>query len=132
MPRFVRLQLLALQVMDCSKHEQPQNSDRLGAYLCADHCEGFALRGVDFARHDAAAWLVFRQAQLSQTAARPTAKEADVVCHLPASPAFGSAGLGLFCVLHPCEGSQAVQHLLYMQLRARCWVSLGLVCWRPS
>lgn len=50
--------------------------------LGRDHRDCLALRGVDFARHDAAARLVFRETQLAEPAARTRAKEADVVSDL--------------------------------------------------
>lgn len=52
------------------------------AHLSADHGEGFALGGIDLAGHDAAAWLVLGQLQLTQPAARPAPQKPDVVRHL--------------------------------------------------
>ncbi len=49
-------------------------------HLSTDHCQGFALGGVDFARHDAAARLVLGQLQLSQATPGAATQQADVVC----------------------------------------------------
>lgn len=56
----------------------------LGACLSADHGKGLALRGVDFAGHDAAAGLILGQGQLPQATPRPTAQKANVICDLRA------------------------------------------------
>jgi len=48
--------------------------------LRADHSEGFALRWVDFARHDGAARLIGRQRYFAKTGAGPWGEEANVIC----------------------------------------------------
>ena len=57
----------------------------MGAY----HCEGFTLCGVDFARHDTAARLVFWQIQLSKTTPWSTSQQPahtkDASSHTPPS-----------------------------------------------
>lgn len=50
--------------------------------LGSDHCDRLTLRGIDFAGHDAATRLVFRETQLTEPAARTRAKEADIVGNL--------------------------------------------------
>ena len=50
--------------------------------LGGDHRDRLALCGVNFAGHDAAAWLVFREIQLAEPAARTGAKETDIVSNL--------------------------------------------------
>ena len=47
--------------------------------LYGDHRDGLALRRVDLARHDGAAWLVRGDRDLTETAARPCGEPADVV-----------------------------------------------------
>ena len=48
-------------------------------HLNRHHRQAFALGGIDLARHDAAAWFVFRQHQLAEAAAGAAAQPADVV-----------------------------------------------------
>lgn len=50
--------------------------------LGGDHCDCLALRGVDFAGHNAATRLILREIQLAEPAARTRAKEADIVGNL--------------------------------------------------
>ena len=45
-------------------------------YLGSNHGDGFALRGIHLARHDGGARLILGEAQLTQTAAGTTRKEA--------------------------------------------------------
>ena len=47
--------------------------------LGADHSERFALSGVDFARHNGRAGLVFGERELAEAAARAATEETDVV-----------------------------------------------------
>jgi hypothetical protein len=48
-------------------------------HLHGDHCHGLALGGVDLARHDGGAGLVFRQREFAQAATRAAAEPAHVV-----------------------------------------------------
>ena len=50
-------------------------------HLCAEHCYGLALGGVDLARHDTWSWLIFRENQLSKTTSGSTSQKSDVVCY---------------------------------------------------
>ena len=112
MPVYVRLQAAGLTGDGAQLACPAPEHTRLCGYLCADHSEGFTLRGVDFARHDAAAWLILWQAQLSQTAARPTAKEADVIRHLPTSTApmvLAFQGRGSACAHTSCACEKAAR-----------------------
>ena len=50
--------------------------------LGGNHCDRLALCGIDFAGHDAAARLVFREIQLAEPATRTGAKETDIIGNL--------------------------------------------------
>ncbi len=47
--------------------------------LSSDHGQSLALSGVNLSGHDAAAWFVLRQAQLTQTTSRSRTKVADII-----------------------------------------------------
>ena len=51
-------------------------------HLGTDHGQCFALSGVHFSRHDAAARLIFWKLQLPQAASRAAAQKSDVVRYL--------------------------------------------------
>ena len=60
--------------------------------LAADHGHGFALGGIDLARHDGRTGFVFRDGQFAKAASRPAGQPANVVRYF-----HERAGEGLEC-----------------------------------
>ena len=69
--------------------------------------EGFRLGGVDLARHDGGARLVFGQRQFTQPGARAGAQEADVIGDL--ETAHGHGGDGTMGHHHGVMGGQGLK-----------------------
>lgn len=51
-------------------------------HLRGDHCQSFALRRVDLARHDTTSRLILWKSEFTKSTSRARTKEADVVCYL--------------------------------------------------